>query len=209
MHTPGPYDVETYSGEFVNVSNPRIDSIKLIDIAHALSQICRYGGHCRTFYSVAEHAVCVSRRMERRGCPVWKQIAGLHHDDTEYVLGDVPRPTKPLFGPRYAELTALVDQAICYYLNSAVGSRLWLDPINFHDPDVKDADNWMLFVEARHLLPSRGINWSGSQLDDWGVRKDGLPGRIVTPDYWYGGLQPLEAEAQFLARHHELIGALS
>lgn len=208
MYTPGPYDVETFSGQYVDVSNPRIDSIKLIDIAHALSQICRYGGHCRTFYSVAEHAVAVSKRMERKGCAVWKQFAGLHHDDTEYVLGDVPRPTKPLFGPRYAELSMMMDSVICSYLMQGQ-PNLWLSPDNFHDEEVKDADNWMLFVEARHLLPSRGINWSGSQLDDWGVRQDGLPGRIVTPDYWRGGLQPIEAEALFLNRHYELREALS
>lgn len=208
MYTPGPYDVETFSGQFVDVSNPRIDSIKLEDIAHALSQICRYGGHCRTFYSVAEHSVAVSKRMERRGCAVWRQFAGLHHDDTEYVLGDVPRPTKPLFGPRYAELSLLMDQIICDYLNMGRPYDR-LIPSDFHARDVKDADNWMLFVEARHLLPSKGINWSGSQLDDWGVRQDGLPGRIVTPDYWHGGLQPLAAEQLFLARHDELLRVLS
>lgn len=206
MYTPGPYDVETYSGEYIDVSNPRIESILLTDIAHALSNICRYGGHCRVFYSVAEHAVAVSKRLERRGCSLSHQLGGLHHDDTEYVLGDVPRPTKPLFGPRYAELSDLMDMAICKALKL---HEHGVHPSMFHGPFVKDADNWMLFVEARHLLPSKGINWSGSQLDDWGVRQDGLPSRIVTPDYWHGGLRPIEAEAQFLCRHYELLEALT
>jgi hypothetical protein len=200
-HTPSAYEVETFSGRYVDTRDPQVSTIDLGDIAHALSHICRYGGHCSTFYSVAEHAVCVSKRLERRGHGVGVQLAGLHHDDTEAYLGDIPRPLKGLLrtmSDAYDKLTERMDDAIRWQLNLNEGVP------EFHDERIKDADNWMLFVEAKHFLPSGGINWSGSQLDDWGIRQDGLPSRIITPDYFYAGLPPEVAKEQYLARHHEL-----
>ena len=208
-HTPTPYEVETFSGRYVNTKDPQVESIDLVDIAHALSQICRYGGHCSKFYSVAEHSVAVSKRLERKGASLVKQLAGLHHDDTEGFLGDIPRPLKGLLrsmSDAYDVLTNQMDAVICEALGlTAYG----ITPALFHDVDVKDADNWMLFVEAKAFLPSGGINWSGSQLDDWGVRQDGLPSRIVTPDYFFGGLRPDQAKQRYLARHVELLEKLS
>lgn len=203
-HTPTPYEVETFSGKYVDTKDPQPETIDLYDIAHALAHICRYGGHCKTFYSVAEHATACSKRLERQGKSLRKQFAALHHDDTEAYLGDIPRPLKGLLrsmSDAYDLLTERMDQVIC----DGIGlTDYGITPATFHDEDIKDADNWMLFVEAKHLLPSGGINWSGSQLDDWGVRLDGLPSRIVTPDYWRGGQVSIRAEADFLVRHHEL-----
>jgi hypothetical protein len=204
-HTPSPYEVETFSGRYVDTSNPRVEDIDLGDIAHALSNICRYGGHSKYHYSVAQHAVFVSRRLERKGFPWLIVFGGLHHDDTEYVLGDIPRPLKGLLrslGSAYDDLSDRMDEIICEYLGHGLG------PSMFHDPVIKDSDNFSLFVEARHLLPSRGINWSGSQLDDWGVRQDGLPARIITPDYWQGPIPPEVAEQEFLDRHAWILGKL-
>ena len=211
LHTPSAYEVETYSGRYVDTSNPRVDTIDLTDIAHALSQICRYGGHCRVFYPVAEHSVFVSRRLERKGAPAIVCYEGLHHDDAEGYLGDIPRPTKGLLrtlGSAYDDLSDLMDNVICAYLTETFG--VTVDPAHFHERTIKDADNWSLFVEARHLLPSRGINWSGSQLGDWGVRQDGLPNRIVTPDYFHGtrDVLPSDARQRYLDRHFELLGMI-
>ena len=200
-HVPTPYEVETFSGRYVDTSNPRADTIDLVDIAHALSQTCRYGGHCSEFYSVAEHAVYVSIRLARQGYDAGVQLAGLHHDDSEAYLGDIPRPLKGLLGPAYAALTKQMDETIRWQLNLNEGVP------SFHDVRVKDSDNWMLFVEAKHLLPSKGINWSGSQLDDWGVRQDGLPKRIVTPTYWRVAKD--DPKGVFLERHKTLMEALS
>lgn len=197
-HTPTQYEVETYSGRYVDTSNPRASSICIQDIAHALSQICRYGGHSRRFYSVAEHSNNVSERLRRKGHPPVVQLAGHLHDATEAYLGDIPRPMKPLLGTAYEALTAQMDAVIVEAL------ELPFHADAFHCRSVKDADSWMLIMEARHLLPSKGINWSGSQLDAWGVRNDGLPSRIVTPDYWQGGIAPEDAKQQFLDRYRKL-----
>jgi hypothetical protein len=67
MHTPTKHEVETFSGLYVDTEDPRPDTIRLEDIAHALANTCRYGGHCSRFYSVAEHAVFCSIRIERKG----------------------------------------------------------------------------------------------------------------------------------------------
>lgn len=192
------YEIETFTGQFVDTSDPRPSSIFLDDIAHALSNICRYGGHCRTFYSVAEHAIFVSKRLERRGANRHLQLAGLHHDDHEAYLGDIPRPMKPLLGSAYGEMCDRFDRAIVGGLDLPITAAL------FEDQVVKSADNWALFVEAKHLLLSQGKGWGdGTQgAFKWDLE---LPGRIVVPDYWIGGLPPEEAEKRWLYRHHELM----
>jgi hypothetical protein len=192
------YDVETYSGIFVDTRHPDPATINLEDIAHALSHTCRYGGHCKRFYSVAEHAVLVSRRMEELDSSNRRQRAGLHHDDAEAYLGDIPRPMKPLLGSPYKTLTARMDQAIVDSL------RLGLSVGSFHAPEVKAADNWALFVEARFLLPSKGINWT-DHLKNWQIDEELWEESQQTPSYWRSGLSPQKARDEFLARHAELI----
>lgn len=201
-YVPSKHEIETFSGQFVDVSNPSVANIKLEDIAHALGAICRYGGHCKRFYSVAEHAVFVSRRLERQGHAPVMQLAGLHHDDSEAFLSDIPRPMKPLLGKTYERMTDRMDRAITEALELAGGAA------QFHTTEVKAADNWALMVEARHLLPSEGRLWfQGAQgAAQWGLGK--MPSRIVTPDYWLGGIIPDHAAVLFTNRHKELIAAL-
>lgn len=199
MHVPSANEVETFSGQYVDTRAPRPETIRLEDIAHALAATCRYGGHCRRFYSVAEHAVFCSIRMERKGYSRALQLAALHHDDAEAYLGDIPRPLKPLLGAGYKQLTDLMDATIIEALQLSSPSD------DFHHAAVKQADNWALFVEARHLLPSQGRHWfNGDQgAAAWGIEDQ--PTRIVVPDYWRGGLEPIDAKLLYLLRHEELI----
>lgn len=206
-HTPQDHEVETFSGRFVDVSNPSPESIDINDIAHALSQTCRYGGHCLRYFSVAEHAVFVSRRVERKGGSPKQQLAALHHDDSEAYLGDIPRPMKPLLGEAYRVMTDMMDEAIVLGLDLVGAGVLACD---FHDPAVKAADTWALFVEARHLLPSEGRSWNAEEPNTLRVKGEellALPSRIVIPDYWHGGLLPGKARNLYLARHKELMNA--
>jgi 5'-deoxynucleotidase YfbR-like HD superfamily hydrolase len=71
--------------------------LEINDVAHSLANTCRYNGHVRDFYSVAQHAVLVSRRLARtfpgdRTLALW----GLHHDDVECLIGDLITPQKDL-----------------------------------------------------------------------------------------------------------------
>jgi hypothetical protein len=198
LHEPSAHEVETFTGRYVDTRRPKPETICIEDIAHALSQVCRYGGHCRYHYSVAQHCVFVRERLRRQGHSRNCQLAGLLHDGSEAYLGDIPRPMKKLLGRAYEILTDRMDRAVI------AGLELPFDLAAFHAPAVKNADNWSLLVEAKHLLPSQGINWTGSQMEDWGVRYDRMPSRIVVPDYWLGSLQPHEAEQLFLSTYKEL-----
>ncbi len=201
MHIPSNHEIETYSGRFVDTSDPDPASIALEDIAHSLANTCRYGGHCQEFYSVAEHAVFCSKRLERQGYGHEKQLAALHHDDAEAFLMDIPRPLKPLLGEVYETLSNQMDEAIC------AGLGLPFTAAAFHDTIVKVVDTWALLVEARFLLPSQGKGWYlGEQgAHAWGLEEQ--PSRIVVPDYWHGGLTPRKAEQLYLNRHKELTHA--
>ena len=82
-----PSSVNLFSGIVIDPFDPCPGLIRIADIAHALSMLCRFNGHCRHFYSVAEHSVRVAAR-----CPKGLRLEGLLHDAVEAYLGDV----KPL-----------------------------------------------------------------------------------------------------------------
>src|SRR5438876_10648926 len=63
---PGPY-LQTVSGRWVNPFDPDPEQLDIGDIARALANQCRFGGHCRVFYSVAQHSVIVSEIVAQRG----------------------------------------------------------------------------------------------------------------------------------------------
>ena len=141
--------IQTYSGRQFFPLEPRIEDVDIRDIAHALSLLCRFNGHSRVFYSVAEHSVRVSRALAG---PVaaW----GLLHDAAEAYLSDIPTPIKR----RLPEFGAAEDRLLRVIVESFGLS--WPMP-----PDVDEADRRALATEARDLmdLPPR----------DWGL--DALP----------------------------------
>jgi 5'-deoxynucleotidase YfbR-like HD superfamily hydrolase len=87
----------TYSGRRVEPLSPRVDDIAIIDIAHALSQQCRWTGHTSEFYSVAQHSVMVADLVTN---PEWK-LHALLHDASEAYLCDIAKPVKET--PTFAE----------------------------------------------------------------------------------------------------------
>ena len=110
---PGPY-LQTVSGRWVNPFDPDPDQIDIGDIARALANQCRFGGHCRVFYSVAQHSVIVSELVEQRGGDAEDVFAALMHDASEAYLGDMPHPLKhrsPL-GAAFKEAEDHLEQAI-------------------------------------------------------------------------------------------------
>lgn len=151
--------IQTYSGRKFFPWEPFLpDSINIVDIAHALSMICRYNGHCRFFYSVAEHSVHVSRHL-----PPELQFAGLMHDASEAYLGDVPRPLKPQFDDyRAAEET----------ITFAIAQRYGL-PYPEH-PEVKRVDTAILADEQPVLMPNVPADW-GLTEPPLGVTIEGWP----------------------------------
>lgn len=86
--------IRTYTGNYVDVFNPDPETLEIVDVAHALSMQCRYGGHMRTFYSVAQHSIWVCEYLEKCGYPKEMCFEGLMHDASEAYLVDIPKPIK-------------------------------------------------------------------------------------------------------------------
>lgn len=82
----------TVSGKPFNVIAPREEDIDINDIAYALSNLCRWGGHSRGFFSVAQHCVVGTLRLLERAPEHALQF--LLHDASEAYLVDVPKPIK-------------------------------------------------------------------------------------------------------------------
>ena len=55
--------IRTFTGKTINLIMPKEEDIDILDIAHGLSNVCRYNGHCSKFYSVAEHSVLLSYKL--------------------------------------------------------------------------------------------------------------------------------------------------
>jgi 5'-deoxynucleotidase YfbR-like HD superfamily hydrolase len=162
-HVPSRYEIETASGRYVDLFAPKHKTIRLHDIAHGLAHTCRFGGQTRTFYSVAEHACIVARKVAEHAPHL--ALAALHHDDHEAYTGDVPRPLKLLLDKLTADETG--DSQWRYVeddLNHAIWRALTWDDVgwvtrDFDNALVKAADNWALASEAAALMPSRGATW--------------------------------------------------
>lgn len=137
--------IQTYSGKKFFPLNPKLEDINIEDIAHALSMMCRFTGHCKSFYSVAQHCVLVSMN-----CSDQNKLYGLLHDASEAYITDVARPikrTKEMEGYRVIE----------YRLQSAICEKFGLPK---EEPEeVKIADTRMLVTEARDLMSPLHPEW--------------------------------------------------
>lgn len=136
---------QTYSGINFYHLDPSPEEVSLDDIAHALSNTCRFAGHVMEFYSVAEHSVLVSRNL-----PDHLRLQGLLHDATEAYVNDLPSPLKhsePLRG--YREIEEKVWKVI---------AKRFLLPAQL-DAEVKRVDNAACCTEAMALLRF-GFQWA-------------------------------------------------
>jgi hypothetical protein len=137
----------TYTGLQYYPAAPRADEVCIEDIAHALSMLCRYTGHCREFYSVAEHSVLVSQVV-----PIEYALIGLLHDATEAYCNDINRPLKRSL-PDYNRIEAL---------NWAAIAEKFELPVDIPD-EVHAADWAVLRTEAEDLMPKTTRQWGFQQ----------------------------------------------
>jgi uncharacterized protein len=180
---PGPY-LQTVSGRWVNPFDPDPGQLDAGDIARALANQCRFGGHSRVFYSVAQHSVIVSELVEQRGGDVEDSFAALMHDAGEAYLGDMPHPLK-----HRSPLGAAFKRAE-EHLERAIRDRF---AIKADVPEIKRADRALLATERRAFSAE---DWHWPELD--GVEPLDLELTALSPD---------EAAEAFARRYAELDAA--
>lgn len=174
--------IQTYTGRKVEPFTMTAFDIDIVDIAHALSMLSRYTGHCPFFYSVAEHSILVSRQVPERYA-LW----GLLHDAAEAYIGDAARPVK--IRPEWGFFRDLEKRIML-----AVAHKFKLE---LTEPGcVKSADNLLLATEAfaffGHTVAYR----------DWVHQpSNGFPIDLgIKIKYWPPGI----VEQQFLERYESL-----
>jgi hypothetical protein len=131
--------IRTYSGIDFHPLNTNINEIDIYDIAHALSNLCRWNGHCNEFYSVGQHSVLVSEL-----CPKKYSLWGLLHDAPEAYIGDMSRPFK--LSGRMEEYRKIEDRIM-----SVIADKFNLKG-NAVPLAVKEVDHKILQTEAINIL---------------------------------------------------------
>ena len=166
--------MQTYTGRRFYPADPRAADVDILDIALALGNMTRYGGHCR-FYSVAEHSVLVSHIV-----PPQFALEGLLHDATEAYVADLIRPMKRCLAKdnEYFKIDALVRLAIA--------EKFRLQP---KEPrEVIEADCAILATEKEVLHP---------RSDPWDIP-------FANPGLKIRCLIPPASQRAFLVRYAEL-----
>lgn len=176
-----PY-ITTFKGERFYLSAPKFNAE---EIAHATGNVCRYGGHCLRFYSVAEHSLLVAMLCEQLGLA--DPFEGLMHDAHEAYLGDMPTPWKASLLD-YCAMESHLERALRAQYNLS-------DTISL---GCKEADLIALAIESRMLLPNKGDDIEFPV----GVREQANRLLDIRLNYW----SPAVARDHFLVVFSELGG---
>lgn len=192
--TTNPY-IETFSGRKFEVypsgeDKDGLDQIHITDIAHAQSMVCRYTGHAKRFYSVAEHSVIVSKICEKVAAK-----EALFHDASEAYIADISSPFKPYL-TNYRDIEKLIMDRVAKKFELRSDSVIW--------EYVKWADLAALYCEAQVLVPSGGKDWGWTDNEYFQNavnRFHSLERRNILT---ITCMSPLEAKNAFLERYLEL-----
>lgn len=172
--------ITTYTGRKFYLLDPRIEDVDVLDIAHSLAMQCRWVGHTKHHYSIAQHAYYCSFIG-----PEEEAFHRLNHDDSEAYISDMGRPLKHYTDAGAAYMR--VEEPLQRVIYNAFG-------LSHIEPDsVKIADRMMLWTEKAQLL--------NAQITETGVRND--EDRKAAPfvlERW----TPEIAERMFLFRFNEL-----
>ena len=169
--------IRTYTGAKFYWDTIETNEYRIDDIAHALAMNCRWTGHVRQFYSVAQHCCLASYEA-----PPGQELAALLHDASEAYVHDTPSPLKWYLADHdftaFSDLEKRVDKAI--YNDFGVP---WP-----RDPVVKAIDLRLLATESRDLMPPGEERIHMIEPYPWHIKP------------W----DPEEAERQFLKRYLDI-----
>lgn len=176
--------IQTYNGNQVWPLEA-VGDVCLTDIAHSLSQICRFNGHTRVFYSVAQHSVLASQLIAPQHA-AW----GLMHDAAEAYIGDLTRPIK-------RSVRIEMSPGVLRDINDIEADMLQRIALDFSLPwpppwdEIENVDQRLLKSERRALMKHYGeyASWESKTVAE---------AVYISPES-----SPI-AEARFLARALEL-----
>lgn len=169
--------VETYTGKYVDLENPKPHMIDIVDIAHGLSKLCRFGGAVSKFYSVAEHAVVMSSYNHSLEVKQWFLL----HDAAECYTGEILGPFKAMF-----DEIAWREDIILLTVAEKFGLII-PPPLE----EIKFMDQQMCLLEAQQLLKSKG-SWCKVEREIVGINLE----------CW----EPEIAKSEFLIQYKKLFG---
>ena len=187
-----PFWFQTVDGNRFYPFSPLQKDFDINVIASVLSNLCRFGGHCTEFYSVAQHSVLVSWDLKFRGLP-GLALAGLLHDAAEAYIGDAISPIKDRLLVRASEgmrQISEVESAIQGRINNAMAVP-HVGAVS--SCRIKESDMRLLAAERRDLMVPTDDRWE-------------CLGNIGPPD-WLTQITPeppAEARETFLARYREI-----
>lgn len=170
--------------------DPRPEDVTIEDIAHALSNVCRWGGRVREFYSVAQHSVHVAQIVERTH--PHRALHGLLHDAAEAYLGDIPTPLKKGLRMKVNGETTMAIRDVESGILEVIAAKFGMREFFRIGPAVHRADALALATEARDLMG--GLTW---------------PGMVETNEPTIEPLSPRAARTQFLGMFRRLTGGKS
>lgn len=178
--------IRTFTGIEFYLDDPKPEMVKIEDVAHALSNLCRFTGHTAPFYSVAQHSVWVADCLILWDAPRHVVRAGLLHDAAEAYYGDLSSPLKRAFGSCYRTVSESIDIAVRQAL-----SVTDIEPV--YRQMIKAADSYGLLADGMAYVNGFGLTEEEQQ----GLGLD--PGVQVPPiqPAW----PPAEAKANFLTRY--------
>lgn len=136
--------ITTFSGLHFFPTAPEKELIRIEDIAHALSLICRGNGHVKSFYSVGQHCIYCAKEAVARGCSKRVALACLLHDASECYMSDVPRPFKKSL-PSYVEQE---ERLLSVVYERFLGSDVTEEEALI----IKSIDDDLLWYDLKYLL---------------------------------------------------------
>jgi hypothetical protein len=187
---PDPADIymgiKGSNGRRCYLFHPRPEDFDPEDSARSLSCEARYAGNYG-HYSVAQHEVLVARTIEKANGYPPQVLAGLHHDDSEMVTGDLPSPLK-----RALRVVTSAFDDIEAALEHAIETRYQID---FSDPIVKWADEVVFHWEVQYIIPA-DARWMYKTKGDGG---------LILPATWFVPWSPAEAALRYLETHNNCV----
>jgi len=136
--------IETFTGKKFWPLQPLASEIDLIDMVHAVSLECRYGGHVKHMWSVGQHLLAVLQYLRMGRHSTYIQFLGVTHDLEEGYLKDIPKPIKDCM-PEFERAGKVLQDMIWH---EYFGIR---KPTEQELAILKRADREVLYCEAHYL----------------------------------------------------------